>query len=83
MTLEQFLRNNRGIGVGGADLPRSMLEELYGAISREEIKLEQREFIGGAAAEGCAPRNVAGPAALAGGHLGRGESWPEAILPLA
>ncbi|KAL1507822.1 hypothetical protein AB1Y20_007430 [Prymnesium parvum] len=45
MTLEQWFRNNRGIGVRGADLPKQMLEELYNAIAKEEIKLEQREFI--------------------------------------
>ena len=28
MTLEQWFRNNRGIGIGGADLPQAMLEEL-------------------------------------------------------
>jgi len=52
MTLEQWFRNNRGIGIGGADLPQQMLEELYHAISGEEIKLEQREFIRNTNCEG-------------------------------
>jgi cytohesin len=39
MTLEQFLRNNSGIDQG-ADLPRSVLEDLYYSVKRDEIKME-------------------------------------------
>ena len=52
MTVEQWFRNNRGIGIGGADLPKPLLEELYLAISKDEIKLEQREFIRSVGCEG-------------------------------
>ena len=52
MTREQFLSNNRGIGVGGSDLPRAMLEGFYEAISTNEIRMEQREYIRSAAREG-------------------------------
>jgi len=51
MTLEQFVSNNRGID-NGKDLPRPMLEQLFSDISRFEIRLEQREFIGNTAKEG-------------------------------
>ena len=39
MTLDQFLRNNRGINQG-EDLPRSLLEELYTSVKNTEIKME-------------------------------------------
>jgi len=45
MTQEEFLRNNRGIGENGTDLPNEILTELYQSILTNEIKLEQREFI--------------------------------------
>ena len=41
MTKEQFISNNRGIGPGGADVPRAVLEAVYDSISDEEIKIEQ------------------------------------------
>ena len=52
MTREQFVRNNRGIGVGGTDLPETLLSELYAKIKENEIRMEQREFIGAGACEG-------------------------------
>ena len=52
MTREQFVRNNRGIGVGGTDLPETLLSELYAKIKADEIRMEQREFIGAGACEG-------------------------------
>lgn len=45
MTLEEFLRNNRGIGENGSDLPNEILIQLYQSIVANEIRLEQREFI--------------------------------------
>jgi len=45
MTQEEFLRNNRGIGENGTDLPNEILSQLYQSIVTNEIKLEQREFI--------------------------------------
>eukprot|EP00965_Chrysotila_dentata_P073173 2418116-Pleurochrysis_carterae.AAC.1 len=44
MTLEQFISNNRGID-DGRDLPRDLLASLYVSIVRDEIKIEQREYI--------------------------------------
>ena len=52
MTVEQWVRNNRGIGVDGADLPRPLLEALYAAISAHEIAMEQREYIRAPCREG-------------------------------
>jgi len=52
MTLQQWFSNNRGIGIGGANLPAALLEEMYHAIANEEIKLEQREFIRSVNCEG-------------------------------
>jgi hypothetical protein len=52
MNLEQFISNNRGIGDGGADLPRPMLEEVYAAIVGYEIAIEQREYLRAVAREG-------------------------------
>lgn len=43
MTLEQFIRNNRGINQG-EDLPRSVLEELYTAVKNDEIKMEASDM---------------------------------------
>ena len=43
MTLEEFVRNNRGIDEGG-DPPRSFLEEIYGNIKREEIIMKERDM---------------------------------------
>ena len=37
MTREQFVRNNRGIGVGGTDLPETLLSELYAKIKADEF----------------------------------------------
>ena len=52
MKLEQFVSNNRGVGRGGGDLPRALLERLYTSIARSEIQIEQREYIRGVAIEG-------------------------------
>lgn len=52
MTLEQWVHNNRGIGAGGRNLRRPLLEQLYDNILRDEIKIEQREFIHAAKSEG-------------------------------
>lgn len=52
MSKEQFVRNNRGIGPNGSDVPRETLEALYEAIAAEEIQIEQREYIRGTAREG-------------------------------
>ena len=46
------MSNNRGIGVDGADLPRALLTSLYDAISSDEIRMETREYVRGAAREG-------------------------------
>lgn len=40
MTLAQFKSNLRGVGEHGADLPNVLLETLYEAISKDEIKLK-------------------------------------------
>ena len=42
MTLEQFVRNNRGTN-GGADWPRETLEYIFEAIATDEIKLESTD----------------------------------------
>ena len=50
MTLEQFIRNNRGIN-DGADLPVEFLTELYYEIKNNEIQVKQdhlHDGIGGA-----------------------------------
>jgi len=54
MTLEQWLSNNRGIGIDGADLPRALLEQLYAAVKSEEIRRisEETKYIRGAVREG-------------------------------
>ena len=39
MTLDQFLRNNRGIN-GGEDLPRDFLEKLYNEIKEKQIMVD-------------------------------------------
>mmetsp|Transcript_5747 Transcript_5747/g.9637 ORF Transcript_5747/g.9637 Transcript_5747/m.9637 type:complete len:531 (-) Transcript_5747:100-1692(-) len=44
MTLDQFVSNNRGID-GGEDLPRQLLTDLYHSIVKNEIRIEQREYI--------------------------------------
>ena len=44
MTLDQFVRNNRGID-GGDDIPFTMLSGFYSRIVAREIQLEQREFV--------------------------------------
>ncbi|KAF6004018.1 ADP-ribosylation factor guanine nucleotide-exchange factor [Cyanidiococcus yangmingshanensis] len=38
MTLEDFIRNNRGIN-DGADLPRELLVDIYTSIQAEELRL--------------------------------------------
>jgi cytohesin len=43
MTLEQFIRNNRGINQG-EDLPRDVLEELFSAVKNDEIKMEASDM---------------------------------------
>jgi len=40
MTLTQFKSNLRGVGEHGADLPSALLDTLYEAISKDEIKLK-------------------------------------------
>ena len=40
MTKEQFISNNRGIGPGGSDVERAVLEGVYDSILAEEIKIE-------------------------------------------
>jgi brefeldin A-resistance guanine nucleotide exchange factor 1 len=42
MTLEQFVRNNRGTN-GGSDWPRETLEYIFEAIATDEIKLESTD----------------------------------------
>ena len=42
MTLEQFIRNNRGTN-GGEDWPRETLEYIFEAIATDEIKLESTD----------------------------------------
>ena len=44
MSLSQFLNNNRGIDEGG-DLDAEMMTQLYHSIVKNEIRMEQREFI--------------------------------------
>ena len=44
MSLQQFLSNNRGIDEG-QDLDKTMMTELYHSIVKNEIRMEQREFI--------------------------------------
>ena len=44
MSLSQFLNNNRGIDEGG-DLDPAMMTQLYHSIVKNEIRMEQREFI--------------------------------------
>ena len=41
MSCDQFVSNNRGIGLDGADLPRELLAALYSSIVSNEIRLEQ------------------------------------------
>lgn len=48
MTLEQWISNNRGIGLDGKDLERALLENLYHAVHADEIRIEQREYVHGA-----------------------------------
>jgi brefeldin A-resistance guanine nucleotide exchange factor 1 len=38
MTVDEFIRNNRGIN-GGEDLPQDFLRDLYHSISRNEIRI--------------------------------------------
>merc|ERR1711998_351384 len=45
MTVDDWLRNNRGIGVDGADLPEEVMRELYWNIVKNEIRMEQREYV--------------------------------------
>lgn len=40
MTLEEFLRNNRGINGDGGDLPPEMLTDVYNDIGTNEIKMK-------------------------------------------
>ena len=40
MTLDAFCSNLRGVGEGGADLPRAWLASLYEGIKANEIKLK-------------------------------------------
>ena len=44
MSLQQFLRNNQGIDEG-SDLDKEMMTQLYHSIVKNEIRMEQREFI--------------------------------------
>lgn len=62
MTLEQFLRNNRGINEG-TDLPAEFLTDLYYEIRNKEIKMKQQDGGGGVDAiiDGFASRDVATP----------------------
>jgi brefeldin A-resistance guanine nucleotide exchange factor 1 len=39
MTLEEFVRNNRGMN-GGEDFPRELLENIYNSILKKEIRIE-------------------------------------------
>lgn len=39
MTLEEFIRNNRGMN-GGEDFPRELLENIYNSILHSEIRIE-------------------------------------------
>eukprot|EP01052_Picozoa_sp_SAG31_P030726 SAG31_NODE_3177_length_4584_cov_10.428999_2_plen_1047_part_00 len=43
MTLEEFLRNNRGINGDGGDLPAEMLTDVYHDIAENEIKMKDEE----------------------------------------
>ena len=54
MTLEQFLKNNRGTNQGG-DWPESFLTDIYETISRDEIKIETAAGGGSEPAAGGAP----------------------------
>jgi len=42
MTKEQFIWNNRGTWVDGADPPKELLEELYDKIVNDEIKMQTK-----------------------------------------
>jgi cytohesin len=42
MTLEEFIKNNRGID-NSNDLPRKMLEDLYNSIKNEEIRMNETD----------------------------------------
>ena len=44
MTLEEFVRNNRGIN-GGADLPRALLVRIFQSISDNEIRLKDQDVL--------------------------------------
>jgi cytohesin len=43
MTLDQFIRNNRGINQG-QDVPREVLEELYRSVQQDEIRMEETDM---------------------------------------
>lgn len=43
MTCDQFCNNNRGIDQG-EDLPRGMLEDMYGRIKNEEIRMDEGDM---------------------------------------
>jgi hypothetical protein len=60
MTLDEFVRNNRGINVDKSrniaeDFPRHVLEDIYRSISQDEIRLDaqQRGGAGGSGGGGC------------------------------
>eukprot|EP00033_Pygsuia_biforma_P001798 GCRY01002010.1.p1 GENE.GCRY01002010.1~~GCRY01002010.1.p1 ORF type:complete len:439 (+),score=97.56 GCRY01002010.1:222-1538(+) len=43
MSVEDFIRNNRGIGKDGANLPREFLADLYNNVSKEQFELPSEE----------------------------------------
>eukprot|EP00958_Prasinococcus_capsulatus_P001492 scaffold137_cov398-Prasinococcus_capsulatus_cf.AAC.14 len=46
MSLEDFIKNNKGIDLDGADLPRELLEDIYSSIVNNEIKMKAGESEG-------------------------------------
>ena len=43
MTLEQFIRNNRGIN-NGQDVPQELLETLYKSVKEDEIRMDEADM---------------------------------------
>ncbi|KCV69059.1 hypothetical protein H696_04479 [Fonticula alba] len=64
MSLDEFIRNNRGINTGGTDLPSWFLEEVYQDIRQREIVMEPATThldITSSAEAGAPPRAAADP----------------------
>ncbi|GAB5586409.1 guanine nucleotide exchange protein for ADP-robosylation factor [Umbelopsis nana] len=65
MTLEQFIKNNRGINDDG-DLPDEMLESIYNDIKNNEIILKDEQEVASANALLSASSSPAGPLGMVG-----------------